>query len=84
VAARLATSTYATDRCPRAVAVGVAIGPMWQPQSDGESVLLAVSAAGDRSHLETVTAGPVTNAHLVPIDNNIAQRTFRSGFRSYT
>lgn len=53
------------------------VGPFpWTPQSEGESLLFAVSAPGDRSNLESVTSGPIPNARLVPLDNNIAQRSF--------
>jgi hypothetical protein len=55
----------------------VIVGPFpWTPQAAGESLLFGVSAAGDRSNIETVTAGPIPNARLVPLDNNTAQRTF--------
>lgn len=53
------------------------VGPFpWTPQAAGESLLFGVSAAGDRSNFETVTAGPIPNARLVPLDNNIAERRF--------
>lgn len=53
------------------------VGPFpWIPQAPGESLLLAVSAAGDHSNLESVTAGPIANARLIQLDNNLAQRTF--------
>lgn len=55
----------------------VVVGPFpWTPQATGENLLFGVSAAGDRSNLETVTAGPIRNARLVALDNNIAQRGF--------
>lgn len=55
------------------------VGPFpWKPQAAGESLLFAVSAEGDRSNLEIVTAGPIPNARLVRLDNNIGQRTFSS------
>ena len=46
------------------------------PQFAGEGLLFGVSAAGDRSNLETVTAGPILTARLVLLDNNTAQRSF--------
>lgn len=50
-------------------------GPFpWTPLADGDNLLFGVSAEGDRSNLETVTAGPVLNARLVALDNNIAQK----------
>jgi hypothetical protein len=53
------------------------VGPFaWIPQFDGERLLFEVSAPGDRSTLEKVTAGPIPNARLVPLDNNLAQRLF--------
>jgi zinc metalloprotease ZmpB len=53
------------------------VGPFsWTPQAAGESLLFGVSAVGDPSNLESVTAGPIPNARLVPLDNNTAQRTF--------
>ncbi|HKB05209.1 MAG TPA: hypothetical protein VKD90_23495 [Gemmataceae bacterium] len=64
---------------PNPIAPGsdVIVGPFpWTPQFAGESLLFGVSAAGDRSNLETVTAGPIRNARLVPLDNNTKQRTF--------
>jgi zinc metalloprotease ZmpB len=64
---------------PNPIAPGgnVVVGPFpWTPQFAGESLLFGVSAAGDRSNLETVTAGPILNARLVPLDNNTAQRSF--------
>lgn len=55
----------------------IVVGPFpWTPQAVGENLLFAVSAAGDRSNLENVTAGPILNALLVSLDNNIAQRSF--------
>jgi hypothetical protein len=52
-------------------------GPFpWTPQAAGDNLLFAVSAVGDRSNVETVTAGPIPNARLVPLDNNTAQRSF--------
>jgi hypothetical protein len=54
----------------------VKVGPFqWTPEFAGQSVLVSVSAPGDRSHAETVV-GAVSNARLVPLDNNIAQRKF--------
>jgi hypothetical protein len=64
---------------PNPVAPGgnVVVGPFpWTPQFAGESLLFGVSAAGDRSNLETVTTGPILTARLVPLDNNTAQRSF--------
>ena len=52
------------------------VGPFqWTPEFAGQSVLVSVSATGDRSHAETVI-GTVSNARLVPLDNNIVQRKF--------
>jgi hypothetical protein len=64
---------------PNAIPTGgnVVVGPFpWTPQSAGESLLFGVSAAGDHSNLETVTAGPIPNARLVSLDNNTAQRAY--------
>ena len=53
------------------------VGPFpWKPQAIGESLLFSVSATGDLSNLEIVTAAPIYNARLVSLDNNLAQRTF--------
>jgi hypothetical protein len=68
-----------TISLPAAISPGgaVVVGPFpWTPQAAGDSLLFGVSAAGDRSNLETVTAGPIRNARIVPLDNNIAQRAF--------
>jgi hypothetical protein len=53
------------------------IGPFpWTSQAAGDSLLFGVSAAGDRSNLESITAVPLPNARMVPFDNNTAQRSF--------
>jgi hypothetical protein len=39
----------------------------------GASVLLSVSADGDPSNADLV-AGPIPDAVLIPLDNNLAQR----------
>jgi hypothetical protein len=55
----------------------IVIGPLaWTPQFASEGLLIGVSAAGDRSNLETVTAGPLPTERLVRLDNNTVQRTF--------
>jgi hypothetical protein len=52
------------------------VGPFqWTPQFANTKVLFGVSASGDVSNLETMTGGPILNARLVPLDNNVAQRT---------
>jgi zinc metalloprotease ZmpB len=64
---------------PAALPAGgaIVVGPFaWTPEFANDTLLFGVSATGDRSNLETVTAGPIANARLVPLDNNIAQRTF--------
>ena len=71
--------TPATIAVPKPIRPGgnIVVGPFpWKPQAAGESLLFGVSAMGDRSNLETVTAGPIPNARLVPLDNNTAQRSF--------
>ena len=71
--------TPATITVPNPIPPGGSrvVGPFpWTPQAAGESLLFGVSAVGDRSNLETVTAGPIPNARLVPLDNNTAQRSF--------
>jgi hypothetical protein len=43
----------------------VVVGPLsWTPQFAGESLLVGVSATGDRTNLETVTAGPLLTERL--------------------
>jgi hypothetical protein len=62
---------------PASLAPGarLVVGPLdWTHQFEGESLLVSVSAEGDRSNLESVTVGPILNSQLVPLDNNIAQR----------
>jgi hypothetical protein len=55
----------------------VVVGPFaWTPQYAGESLLFAADAAGDRSTIDLVTAGPIANARLVPLDNNLAQKSY--------
>lgn len=55
----------------------VVAGPFsWTPRRAGERLLFDVSAPGDRSILETIVAGPILTARAVPLDNNIAVRTF--------
>jgi hypothetical protein len=51
------------------------VGPFeWTPAQMGAvSVLVSVSSPGDESNADTVN-GPISNARLVPLDNNIAQR----------
>jgi hypothetical protein len=52
------------------------VGPFqWTPEFAGPSVLLSVSADGDRSHTDTVV-GSVPTARLVPTDNNVVLRKF--------
>ena len=53
----------------------VIIGPFeWTPTQLGNvNILASVSATGDTSNAETVN-GPISNARLVPLDNNLAQR----------
>lgn len=54
----------------------IVVGPFtWTPQFANQPVLFSASAPGDVSNLDTVTAGPVQNARLVLLDNNLAQRT---------
>jgi hypothetical protein len=54
----------------------VVVGPIaWTPEAPGTKLLLSVGAAGDLSTLDLVTSRPVPNARLVPLDNNLAQRT---------
>jgi hypothetical protein len=54
----------------------VVAGPFqWTPEFERQKLLVSVSATGDLSNLETVTAGPIVTSRLVPLDNNIAQRT---------
>lgn len=51
------------------------VGPFeWTPTFDGEQILVEVGAPGDPSSFERVTAGPIRNSRIVPLDNNIAQR----------
>ena len=62
---------------PLAPGSSTVIGPFeWTPQFADEQLLFAVSAPGDRSTIERVTAAPIPNARLVPLDNNLAQRAF--------
>ena len=53
------------------------VGPFhWTPASSQPAVLVAVSAAGDSDSLSRFSAAsPIDNAMLVPLDNNLAQRT---------
>lgn len=56
----------------------VLVGPFeWVPQTAADDLLFSVSATGDRSNIESVTAGPILNRRLVTLDNNIAQRSFQ-------
>lgn len=71
--------TMATISIPTPIPSGGSriVGPFpWTPQATGESLLFGVSAVGDQSNLETVIAGPIPNSRLVPLDNNIVQRSF--------
>ncbi|MDR6859875.1 hypothetical protein [Variovorax guangxiensis] len=53
------------------------VGPFpWTPANAGDSLMFMASAAGDRSNLEFVNAGPISNRRLVLLDNNIAERKF--------
>ncbi len=56
------------------------VGPFqWTPQQSGQlSVLASASATGDTSNADAMTS-PISNARLVPFDNNIAQRDFTVG-----
>jgi hypothetical protein len=55
----------------------VVVGPLaWTPEFAGQSLLVGVGATGDRTNLETVTAGPLPTERLVRLDNNTVQRTF--------
>jgi len=52
-------------------------GPFaWIPRSEHDNLLFSVSAEGDRSNIEIITAGPILNNRLVLLDNNIGQRSF--------
>ena len=54
----------------------VVVGPFqWTPAFDHQSALMSVDAAGDRSNLASFH-GSVSNAQIVPLDNNLAQRKF--------
>jgi hypothetical protein len=62
---------------PLAPGARVVVGPFaWTPQGAGESLLFAADAAGDRSTIDLVTAGPIANSRLVPLDNNLAQKSY--------
>lgn len=62
---------------PLAPGAAVVAGPFaWTPAREGERLMLEVSAAGDRSVLEHISAGPVLTARAVPLDNNLAVRAF--------
>jgi len=55
----------------------IVVGPFsWVPASAGHHcMLMAVSATGDASNIDHLTArDSIANARLVPHDNNIAQR----------
>lgn len=55
------------------------IGPFaWVPQNADDNLLFSVNALGDRSNLETVISGPISNRRLVMLDNNIAQKSFKT------
>jgi hypothetical protein len=63
---------------PSAVAPGglVLVRPFqWTPEIPGTKWLSSVRATGDSSMVETITSGPLPNASLQPLDNNIGQRT---------
>jgi hypothetical protein len=63
---------------PASLAPGanVVVGPFqWTPTFDHQSALMSVDAPGDRSNL-AIFHGTVSNAQLVPLDNNLAQREF--------
>ncbi len=53
------------------------VGPFrWVPQSVSPTVLMSVSANGDQSNLNRFSlANPIENRRLVPLDNNVAQRS---------
>jgi FMN phosphatase YigB (HAD superfamily) len=64
---------------PNSVLPGQAtiVGPFrWIPNSMMPTLLMSVSATGDQSGLGRFTsANPIGNRRLVPLDNNVAQRT---------
>jgi len=55
----------------------IVVGPFrWTPTSMQPTLLMSVSATGDQSNLSRFTsANPIANRLLVPLDNNLAQRT---------
>lgn len=66
-----------TLAAPIAPGAEMIVGPFpWTPSSSNDSLLFSVSAAGDRSNLEAINAGPIPNRRLVLLDNNIAERQF--------
>lgn len=71
------TTARLTIPAPIAPGGSAVVGPFqWIPQFAGEQLLFEVSTPGDRSVLERVIAGPIANTRLVPLDNNLAQRSF--------
>jgi hypothetical protein len=70
----LTTARLAVEQ-PLASGDDVVVGPFaWVPQFEGDYLMFEASAAGDRSTLELVMAGPVPTSRLARLDNNIAVR----------
>ena len=55
----------------------IVVGPFrWTPVSMQPTLLMSVSATGDQSNLSRFTSSnPIANRLLVPLDNNLAQRS---------
>ena len=71
------TARRAAANVPPNSSKEIVVGPFsWVPASAGRHcMLMAVSAAGDASNIDHLTArDSIANARLVPHDNNIAQR----------
>jgi hypothetical protein len=62
---------------PLATSAEAVVGPFaWTPDSSQETLLAIVEADGDPSNVSRFSATrPIANARLVPLDNNMAQRS---------
>ncbi|MGC2123800.1 MAG: hypothetical protein WA652_13190, partial [Xanthobacteraceae bacterium] len=76
------TAQRTAAKVPPKSSSAIIAGPFaWTPAQPGRiSMLMAVSAAGDASNIDNLTArDSIPNWRLVPNDNNIAQRNVTVG-----